>query len=92
MSVTVTNQANYAPGSTPEAPDWSTVAECGDGLHFSASPGVALNYSRNATKFVMCGVRLDEMVCLGDKIKARRVVVPCVEVDLFGDVIKVVDA
>ena len=38
-------------------------------------------------KYLKVGVRLDEMVCLGDKVKAKRVVVACVEVDHYGDVV-----
>jgi hypothetical protein len=75
--------AEYAPGTTPEATDWNTVAGCGQGLHFCAHPQLSLTYKRDATKFVRVGVRLDEMVPLGDKIKARRVVVACVEVDPY---------
>jgi hypothetical protein len=81
--------AEYAPGTTPEATDWNTVAECGQGLHFCAHPQLSLTYKRDATKFVRVGVRLDEMVPLGDKIKARRVVVACVEVDPYdGEEVK----
>jgi hypothetical protein len=35
-------------------------------------------------RFLKVGVRLDEMVTLDDKAKARRVVVGCVEVDRYG--------
>ncbi|OIN79987.1 DUF7666 domain-containing protein [Mycobacterium malmoense] len=75
---------SYEPGATPEAPDWKPVAACGNGLHFCAHPHLSLDYKRDATKFVKCGVRIDEIVTLGDKIKAKRVVVPCVEVDAHG--------
>ena len=75
---------DYTPGSTPEAPDWKTNFKCGNGLHFCAHPQLSLKYKRDATKFVKCGVRLDEMVCLDDKVKAKRVVVACVEVDRYG--------
>ncbi|OIN80882.1 hypothetical protein BMG05_10445 [Mycobacterium malmoense] len=77
---------SYEPGSTPEAPDWKPVAYCGNGLHFCASPTLALEYFPEATRFVRCGVRLDEMVPLDDKAKAKRVVVPCAEVDRHGEV------
>jgi hypothetical protein len=76
--------ASYELGSNPEASDWNTRRECGGGLHFCAHTQLSLGYKRDATKFVKCGVRLDEMVCLGDKIKAKRVVVACVEVDRYG--------
>jgi len=75
---------SYTPGSLPEAPDWNPHPACGNGLHFCAHPQLSLGYKRDAAKFVKCGVRLDEMVCLNDKIKAKRVVVACVEVDRYG--------
>jgi hypothetical protein len=81
--------ADYTPGSTPEAPDWNTRRECGGGLHFGATPSLALEHAAGyiaAPRWLKCGVRLDEMVCLGDKVKARRVVQACVEVDVTGDV------
>lgn len=81
--------AVYAPGSTPEADDWEPSRSCGHGLHFCAHPSLALAYKQDATRFVKCGVRLDEMVTLGDKVKAKRVVVACVEVDRRGAVIEV---
>ena len=81
---------SYEPGSTPEALDWDTTAVCGHGLHFCAHPQLALDYKKGATNFVKCGVRLDEIVCLDDKIKARRVVVACVEVDRYGRVVEAV--
>jgi hypothetical protein len=82
---------DYSPGSTPEAPDWSTERICGGGLHFSPRPAQAvayLNCPRDEAKFLKCGVRLDEIVTIDDKVKARRVVVACVEVDWFGDVVE----
>lgn len=75
----------YPPGSTPEAPDWDAgYRNCGRGLHFCASPLLSFGYKPDATKFLKAGVRLDEMVTLDDKVKARRVFVPCVEVDRYG--------
>ncbi len=79
---------DYSPGSTPEAPDWdATWRDCGKGLHFCDHPTRSLDflggYARDA-RFLKVGVRLDEMVTLGDKVKARRVVVACVEVDRHG--------
>jgi hypothetical protein len=79
---------DYRPGSTPEAADWEATQSCGKGLHFCAHPSQSLKYKRDATKFVRCGVPLNEMVTLGDKIKARRVVVGCVEVDVHGRVVE----
>lgn len=60
------------------------------GCIFCAHPQLALDYKKDATNFVKCGVRLDEIVCLDDKIKARRVVVACVEVDRYGRVVEAV--
>ena len=81
---------SYEPGSTPEAPDWKATRACGNGLHFCAHPVLSLDFKRNATKFVKCGVRLDELIPLDDKVKARRVVVPCVEVDRHRNVVEAV--
>ena len=75
---------DYSPGSTPEAPDWEPTETCGQGLHFGVTPSHSAEYLEGATKFVRCGIRLDEMVPLGDKVKAKRVVTPCVEVDQYG--------
>jgi hypothetical protein len=87
---------DYSPGSTPEAPDWSTRRICGGGLHLSPRPAQAMAYldcSRDEARFLKCGVRLDEIVTIDDdKVKARRVVVACVEVDWFGDVVERVTA
>ena len=74
----------YAPGDTPEAPDWEATRVCGQGLHFGPSTRHSRQYLPDATRYVRCGVRVDEMVALDDKCKARRVVVPCVEVDEWG--------
>ena len=79
---------DYSPGSTPEAADWdATWRDCGRGLHFCDHPikslGFLGGYAKDA-RFLKVGVRLDEMVTLGDKVKARRVVVACVEVDRYG--------
>jgi hypothetical protein len=86
---------DYSPGSTPEAPDWSTRRECGGGLHLCAHPSLTLPYLNSPgdqARFLRCGVRLDEMVCLDDKVKVKRVVVGCVEVDWFGDIVEEVTA
>ena len=81
----------YAPGSTPEAGDWRDDDKCGGGLHFSPLPTQAHEYYRGSTvaRFLRVGIPLTEMRPLtrqggAPKCKARRVVVPCVEVDLFG--------
>ena len=81
---------DYSPGSMPEAPDWQPTNACGNGLHFCDHPQRSLQYlggSMFDAKYLKVGVRLDEMVCLGDKVKAKRVVVACVEVDHYGDVV-----
>src|SRR6185503_1396486 len=54
----------YQPGSQPEASDWDGGArECGNGLHFSPSPGHALEFyqSSEPVKFIACPVLLAEM-------------------------------
>jgi len=82
---------DYSPGSLPEAPDWDAAwRDCGRGLHFCAHPLQSLGFLGGRVedaRFLKVGVRVDELVPLGDKVKARRVVVGCVEVDRFGDVI-----
>jgi hypothetical protein len=87
---------DYSPGSTPEAPDWdASWRDCGRGLHFCDHPLRSLGFlgcPADEARFVKCGVRLDEIVTLGDKVKARRVVIGCVEVDRFGDVVEAVSA
>ena len=80
---------SYKPGSKPKAPDWDGgKAECGGGLHFSPSPHQALGFNTEATRFVGCPVRVDEIVIhpdgmYPDKVKAPRCG-PCFEVDLDG--------
>lgn len=74
----------YNPGSTPEAPDWEPTDKCGRGLHFGVTPSHSAEYYTEATRYVRCGVSLDECVGVGDKLKARRVLIPCVEVDRYG--------
>jgi hypothetical protein len=84
---------SYAPGSTPEASDWDGGArECGAGLHFSPTPMMAES-SHAGSKWVACGIRLDEMAVHPEgeypaKCKAKRIVTPCVEVDIHGRVVE----
>ncbi|AEN79894.1 hypothetical protein SEA_PURGAMENSTRIS_44 [Mycobacterium phage Purgamenstris] len=82
---------DYSPGSTPEAPDWNPDwRDCGKGLHFCAHPMRSLTYlglPADEARFLQVGVRLDELVPLDHKAKARRVVVPCIEVDRYGEII-----
>jgi hypothetical protein len=81
---------SYAPGTKPEAPDWDPVPECGGGLHFSFHPTAAQSFDPEASRFLACPVRLDEIVVHADgmypnKVKAPRVVGRgCVEVDRTG--------
>jgi len=81
----------YAPGSTPEAPDWDGgITECGGGLHFSPSPAMALEFDSSATRFVACPVALKDIAVhknplYPEKIKARRIVRPVYEVDRYGE-------
>jgi len=82
----------YQPGSQPEASDWDGGArECGNGLHFSPSPGHALEFyqSSEPVKFIACPVLLAEMAVHPDgempqKCKAKRLCAPCWEVDRKG--------
>jgi hypothetical protein len=91
---TTVRGTQYSPGSLPEAADWDAGwRDCGRGLHFCDHPLRSLEFlgvPSDEARFVKCGVRLDEIVTLGDKVKAKRVVVACVEVDRFGDVVETV--
>jgi hypothetical protein len=83
------HRADYSPGATPVAEDFKATNECGNGLHFSPRPFLALNYSPGP-KFVACPVLAAELVCVGtagvcDKVKGPRVVAPgCWEVTEDG--------
>ena len=89
---------NYNPGTTLEAPDWDGgKEECGGGLHFSPYPAMTIEFDNNATRFLACPVRLSEMAVHPDgdypqKVKARRVALPCYEVDRDGKPINPKDA
>ncbi len=78
--------ADYTPGKKPKADDWDPTPTCGGGLHFSPRPFMALDYAGGATRFLACRVKVSEMVALGDKIKAPRVL-SCVEVNEDGNAI-----
>jgi len=81
--------ADYSPGATPAAADWKPTQQCGNGLHFSPSPGHTFDYNADATRFLACPVRLAELIVIGDKVKAPRVEAPgCVEVDIIGRPVK----
>jgi hypothetical protein len=86
-----THGISYAPGSSPVAPDWDGgKAECGGGLHFSPHPVMALEFCPDAKRYVACPVALEDMRPPHDddsypqKIKAKRVCGPVVEVDRYG--------
>ncbi len=65
-------KTSYKPGAKPSAPDWLANKECGNGLHFSPRPYMALRYATEATKFVACTVAVKDMVILDDKCKAPK--------------------
>ncbi len=75
---------SYPVGDEVKAPDWSDVASCGQGLHFSPRAFMALSYAPNASRFLACKVKVSECVVLGDKIKAPRCKV-LAEVNEDGD-------
>ncbi len=84
----------YTPKTKPKALDWDGgVKECGNGLHFSASPKEAKEFFRKATRFIACPIKENEITIHpnGDypqKVKARAVSKPCYEVDIDGNRIK----
>ena len=82
----------YAPGKAPEAPDWRDDASCGGGLHFSPTPRQASEYLLGATRWVKVGVDLATLRPILNygtpKCKAPKVVVPCVEVDINGELVE----
>jgi len=81
----------YQTGDTPAAPDWDGgVAECGGGLHFSPHPTAAKSFDGDATRYVACPVRLDDIVVHPDgsfpeKVKAPGVAGPVWECDIYGE-------
>ncbi|MGO4984651.1 DUF7666 domain-containing protein [Collinsella sp. Sow4_E3] len=83
---------SYAPGSTPEAPDWEDSNNCGGGLHFSPTPVEATAYHPEATRWLAVGVSVADLrPILGGtpKCKAPRVATPCRPVTIDGDPIEV---
>ena len=88
----------YTPGSKPTAPDWDGGRqECGGGLHFSPTPGHALDFNREAKRFIACPVKVSEIKIVKnphypEKIKAPGVCVPCWEVDRCGKAIPAKEA
>ena len=84
----------YPVGAAVECNDWDGgECECGGGLHFSPSPAMAFQFDDLATRFLACPVALSDMRsptatdCYPQKIKARRVCGPIIEVDINGDAI-----
>jgi hypothetical protein len=77
-------RTSYAPGAKPVALDWSPTLWCGQGLHFSPTPFLAKGYYLAGTRYMRCRVLASECVTLGDKIKAKRVIEPCDEVEISG--------
>ena len=81
----------YQPGTRVECQDWDGgKEECGGGLHFSPSPGAALNFNPDAKRFMACPVALADIVVHKNaeypaKIKAQRSCGPCLEVDIDGN-------
>jgi hypothetical protein len=75
----------YPLGETVTAPDWKPTRDCGNGLHFSATPRLARSYHGHdsAGRFLACEVAVESMIALGDKIKAPACVV-LHEVDIAG--------
>ena len=85
----------YAPGSKPVANDWDGGREeCGGGLHFSPTPGMAFGFNGDAKHFVACPIAVEDMRIpkhsdqYPQKIKAHKVCAPIYEVDRAGGVIE----
>lgn len=82
---------DYAPGTTPVAPDWDGGAkECGGGYHASPHPAMTLAYNTEATKFIACPVLLADIAVhcpadMPDKVKFHKCCAPCWEVDIAGE-------
>ena len=71
----------YRDGTTPEAPDWrpDKSIQCGNGLHLSPRPEMALRY--NQGKLKLCRVKKSDFVIYqGDTTKVR-----CKKVEVIGD-------
>jgi hypothetical protein len=83
---------DYPIGATVEAPDWRQTDECGNGLHFGATPHHAsLYYDQPDVRFLACRITLADAVGITDsvgapKIKAKSCVV-LHEVDVHGRLI-----
>jgi hypothetical protein len=83
----------YQPGSMPEDPKWDgKKGECraGGGLNFSPSPRAAKEFDSNAVRFLECHVKLTDIVVhfgktYPEKVTAKGVAKPLVEVDIDGE-------
>ena len=82
---------SYKPGTVPVAPDWDGgKQECGGGLHFSPTPGMARAFHPGALKYVGCPVALKDIVVHPDgqnpeKVKAKKCVGPVWECNEDGE-------
>ncbi|MGN6721529.1 MAG: DUF7666 domain-containing protein [Marmoricola sp.] len=81
----------YPIGETVTDPAWKPGNFCGGGLHFSPSPAQAKAYFTDATRFLKCAVKVDELSIIDGadtyetpKLKAKSARVLC-EVDIHGD-------
>ncbi len=81
----------YTVGTKVVAPDWAPHKDCGNGLHASPSPHMALGYNSGATRFVKVKAKLADLVVIDDKIKAPALSV-VVEVGRWGDEITALEA
>ena len=61
----------YPIGTEVACTDWSDTKACGQGLHFSPRPWMALKYA-DGPRFLAVKVKVAECVVLDDKIKAPR--------------------
>lgn len=66
------NRLAYDIGKTTVAEDYAPTAECGRGLHFSATKKQAVSAGGQGPESIVCSVDLESMVVInGDKVKAR---------------------
>ena len=88
----------YRPGTDEVvAPDWDPAPQCGGGLHLAPTPQHALDYNREATRFVsmrvlVADIRKPRADDDHGKVKAKRVLGPIVEVDVHGEPVAVAEA
>ncbi len=83
---------DYTPGTIPVASDWDGgKRECGGGLHFSPRPWMARQFDSEATLFVGCPVRLEDIRppreddAYPAKVKAQGCCGPLFQVDEDGN-------